>query len=50
VDINRNLILVEFGRILILVELGRLFRYKVDISGNFRLVDSGGFFKSWFRV
>ena len=41
---------MEFGRILGLVELGGLFRYRVDISGNFRLVDPGGFFKIWFRV
>jgi len=41
---------VDINRILILVELGRLFRYKVDISGNFRLVDPSGFFRFWFRV
>ena len=44
-DVSRNLILVEFGgiirlvefsRILILVKLGRLFRYRVDISRNFK--------------
>jgi len=28
-----------------LVELGGLFRYRVDVSGNFRLVDPGGFFR-----
>jgi len=41
---------VEFGGILGLVELGGLFRYRVDISRNFRLVDLGGFFRFWFRV
>ena len=49
-DVNRNLILVKFSRILRLVELGRLFGYRVDVSGNFRLVDSSGFFKFWVRV
>jgi len=28
-----------------LVELGGLFRYRVDISGNFKLIDSSGFFR-----
>jgi len=28
-----------------LVELGRLFRYRVNISGNFRLIDPSGFFR-----
>jgi len=54
VDISGNLILVEFGEILglvefsgilMLVELGGLFGYRVDISGNFRLVDPSGFFR-----
>jgi hypothetical protein len=45
VDVGRNLILVEFGRILGLVELGRLFRYRVDINRNFRLVNPSGFFR-----
>jgi len=54
VDISKNLILVEFSRILklvefsgifVLVELGRLFRYRVDISRNFKLVDPNRFFK-----
>jgi len=36
VDVSRNLILVEFGR---------LFRYRVDVSRNFRLVDPSGFFR-----
>jgi len=43
VDVSGNLILVEFSGILRLVELGRLFRYRVDISKNFRLVDPGRF-------
>ena len=42
--------LVEFGRILRLVELGRLFRYRVDVGRNFKLVDSSRFFRFWFRV
>jgi len=45
VDVSGILILVEFGGILELVELGGLFGYKVDVSGNFRRVDSGGFFR-----
>ena len=49
-DINRNLILVEFSGILRLVELGRLFRYRVDIGRNFRLVDPSRFFRLWFRA
>jgi len=45
VDVGGNLILVEFSGILRLVELGRLFRYRVEISRNFRLVDPSGFFR-----
>jgi len=45
VDVSGNLILVEFSRILRLVELGGLLRYRVDISRNFRLVNSGRFFR-----
>ena len=44
VDVSGNLILVEFSRILKLVELGGLLKYRVDISRNFRLVDSSRFF------
>jgi len=33
-----------------LVESGGLFRYRVDVSGNFRLIDPSGFFRFWFRV
>jgi len=32
------------------VELGGLFRYGVDVSGNFRLIDPSGFFRFWFGV
>jgi len=32
------------------VELGGLLGYKVDISGNFKLVDPGGFSRFRFRV
>jgi len=49
VDVSGNLI-VEFGRILRWVELGGFLRYRVDVSGNFRLVDLGGFSRFWFRV
>jgi len=37
--------LVDVGGILRLVELGRLFRYRVDVSRNFRLVNPSGFFR-----
>jgi hypothetical protein len=43
VDISRNLIFVEFSRILRLVESGGFLRRRVDVSGNLRLVDLGGF-------
>jgi len=33
-----------------LVELGGLFRYRVDINGNFKLINLSGFFRFWFRV
>jgi len=45
VDVSGNLMLVEFSGILRLVKLGRLFRYRVDVSGNFKLVDSSRFFR-----
>jgi len=45
VDVGRILILIKSSGILGLVELGGLFRYRVDVSGNFKLVDSGGFFR-----
>ena len=32
------------------MELGRLFRYRVDISRNFKLIDPSRFFRFWFRV
>ena len=38
-DVSGILILVEFGKIFRLVELGGFLRYRVDVSGNFRLVD-----------
>jgi hypothetical protein len=43
VDISRNLILVEFGRILRLVESGGFLGRGVDIGGNPRLVDLSRF-------
>jgi len=50
VDVGGILMLVEFGGILGLVELGGLFRYRVDFSRNFRLVDFSRFFRFRFRV
>ena len=32
------------------MESGGLFRYRVDVSGNFRLMDPSGFFRFRFRV
>ena len=43
VDISRNIISVEFGRILRLVESGRFLRRRVDIGRNLRLVDLSRF-------
>jgi len=48
--ISGNLILVGFGRILRLIELSGFLRYKVDISGNFRLVGPSGFSRFRFKV
>jgi hypothetical protein len=42
--------LVEFGRILRLVELSRFLRCRVDIGGNFRLVNPSGFLRFRLRV
>jgi len=50
VDVGRSLILVEFSGILGFVELGGLFRCRVDIGRNFKLVNPGGFFRFWFRA
>ena len=49
-DVGGILMLVEFGGILGLVELGGLFRYRVDVGRNFRLVNPSRFFRFWFRV
>jgi hypothetical protein len=43
VDISGNLVFVEFSRILGLVESSRFLRRGVDVGGNLRLVDFGGF-------
>ena len=48
-DISRNLILVEFGRIPRLVESGRFLRY-VYVSGNFRLVGPSRFSRFRYSV
>jgi len=45
VGISRNLTLVEFSGIPRLVKSGGFLRYRVDSCRNFRLVDSGGFFR-----
>ena len=42
-DISGIFISVEFSRILKLVESGGFLRCGVDIGGNLRLVDLGGF-------
>ena len=42
IDISRNLILVEFGR---LVESSRILRRGVDISRNPRLIDFSRFLR-----
>ena len=41
---------MKFSRIVRLVEFSKFLRYKVDISGNLRLIDLSGFLKFWFRV
>ena len=48
--INGILVLVEFGKIPRLVEFSGFFRYRVDFSGNLRLVGFSGFPNFWFRV
>ena len=50
VDVIGYLILVKFNGIIRLVESGGFLKYKVDISGNLRLIDLSGFPKFWFRV
>jgi len=50
VDVSGILILMESGEILRSVELGGLFRYRVDVGRNFKLVDPSGFFGFRFRV
>ena len=45
VDVVGYLILVKFSGIIRLVESSEFLRYKVDISGNLRLMDLSGFFK-----
>ena len=49
-DVIRYLILVKFSGIIKLVESGGFLRYKVDISGNLRLMDFSGFPKFQFGV
>ena len=49
-DVIRYLILVKFSRIVRLVEFSKFLRYKVDISGNLKLIDLSRFFKFQFGV
>ena len=49
-DVIRYIILVKFSRIIRLVESSKFFRYRVDISGNLKLINLSGFLKFWFRV
>ena len=44
-DIGRNFILIKFGGISKLVKFNRFLKYKVDISGNLRLMDFSGFLR-----
>ena len=48
--VNRSLTSVKFGRVSKLVKSGGFFRYKVDISGNLRLIDFSGFPRFQFEV
>ena len=41
---------MEFGGIIGSMEFSRFLRYRVDISGNLRLMDLSGFPKFQFRV
>ena len=50
VDIIEYLILVEFSGIIRLVEFNKFLKCRVDISGNFRLMNLSGFPKFQFRV
>ena len=49
-DVNRNLILVEFGKISRLVEFSKFFKQRVDINKNLRLIDPGKFPKFQFKT
>ena len=49
-DVVRYLILVKFSKIIRSVESGKFLKYRVDISGNLRLMDLSGFSKFQFRV
>ena len=49
-DASRYLILVEFSGIVRSVESSGFLKCKVDISGNFRLIDLSRFLKFWFRI
>ena len=43
VDISRSFAFIEFGRLPRLVEFSGFLRYRIEIGGNLRLVDLGGF-------
>ena len=41
---------MDVSGILTLMEFGGIFGYRVDVSGNFRLVDPSRFSRFWFGV
>ena len=49
-DVIGYLILIKFSGIIRSIESGKFLRYKVDISGNLKLIDLSRFSKFWFRV
>ena len=49
-DVIGYLILVEFSGIIRSVKSSKFLRYRVDISGNLKLMDLSGFLKFQFGV
>jgi hypothetical protein len=49
-DINKNLILVEFSSISRLIKSSKFFKHKVDTNKNLRLVDLSKFPRFQFGV
>ena len=41
---------MEFGEIPRFIGFGKFLEYKIDISGNLRLINFSRFFRFWFRV